>query len=86
MIILFGKEAGFPVDTALHDVLRDPGEFYAWAAWHDGCLIEKYSKLTPLVDICPFLVVPHHFWSNGTSLSESWIRITHGSRIHVSLS
>lgn len=48
MIILVGQEAGFPVDTALHDVLRYPGEFYAWAAWHDGCLIEKYSKLPPL--------------------------------------
>ncbi len=49
MINLFGKEAGFPVGTALHDVLRDPGGVYAWAAWHDGYLIEKYSKLTPLV-------------------------------------
>ena len=49
VIILFGKEAGFPVDTALHDVLRYPGEFYAWAAWHGGFLMEKYSKLTPVV-------------------------------------
>ena len=49
MIILSGKEAGFPVDTALHDVLRYSGEFYAWAAWHGGCLMEKYWKLTPLV-------------------------------------
>ena len=53
MIILLDKEAGFPVDTALHDVLRYPGEFYAWAAWHDACLIENYSKLTPLVTYRP---------------------------------
>ena len=33
MIILFRKEAGFPVDTPLHDVLRYHGEFYEWAAW-----------------------------------------------------
>ena len=43
---MMGKEADFPIDTALPDVLRYPGEFYAWAAWHDGCLMEKYSKLT----------------------------------------
>ena len=34
VVILLGEETGLSIDTALHDVLRIPREFYSWATRH----------------------------------------------------
>jgi len=48
VIILFGEETRLPIDAALHEVLRQAGEFYSGATGHDYWFSsEKKSDTDP---------------------------------------